>query len=339
MAVQVTLSSPTPSSTPADGWIVGYKIKGAPGAYTVLPPFLAFPIVFTTTDPAGTLYEGYIKRDCGAIVSGDYFWTTPCQCSEDYNPVPAEDQCVQVDSVPPTVENSGYCLAASTNGAYSSEASRIYGPGFSDATIALPPGSSGGFIQQNLTTAYWNNFALSLSAGPMNREAVWIDSDCDGIKNPLINGTATTIAFSYNNPGLPRQVYVGVGGDNSWNLKLNGTQVGEATFVGAGAVPFKIWHIIPVYIITGMNYFNVVAIGDGTADDAVGMVIYDNSAAQLAAATTDASLNILFKTSTLRGTSYDVTTCPVGYSLDTTGGPGNYVCIKTLYKVCNTYDT
>jgi hypothetical protein len=45
------------------------------------------------------------------------------------------------------------------------------------------------------------------------------------------------------------------------------------------------------------------------------------------------TLNILFKTSTLRGSTYDIATCPATYTLDTTGGSGNYVCKKVLTKL------
>lgn len=334
--VQVTLSSIIPSSVPADGWFIGYRIKDTLGAYTTLGPFTSSPIVFNTTDPAGTLYEGYITRDCGSLESAQYFWTTPCNCvGAGYVMAPSETQCQKVDTVAPTITSSGYCLAPSTNTAYSGFGSRIYTPGYNNATLALPPGSSGGFIYTALISGtYWANPSINLTDGPLNREGVWIDSDCNGVKDPLTFGLGTTIGFIYNHAGPAGTIYVGIAADNAFKLVVNGTNVAELTSA-AGQIPFKFWHIIPINVVTGVNYINGIATGDGSVNDSIGMVGYNNTAAQIAAATMESQLNILFKSSNLRGDTYDVSTCPSGYSLDTSGGQGNYNCVRTLYKICN----
>lgn len=339
--VQVTISSLVPSTPPTDGWRVGYRVLGTTGAFLVPvgSPFMTQPIVFTTTDAAGTLYELQIKRDCGALESTEFITTTPCQCSAGYVVSPSEKNCQQVNTIAPTVTNSGYCLAPSTDGAYSGFESRIYMGGFAAGTLTLPPGSTGGLIYGRMTLSpQWANIAANLVDGPMNREGVWIDADCNGTRDPLSGGQQTTIAFMYNNPGPPKTVYVGMGADNQWKLVVNGVQVAEM-FPSAGQLPFKIWHIMPVGLVTGVNYINGIAQGDGSVQDSIGMVVYDNTPAQILAASNDAALNILFKTSSLRGTSYDVTTCPSGYSLDVSSGQGNYICVRTTYKICNSADT
>lgn len=391
--VQITITAPVPATVPADGWRVDYRIKGTSGAFItpVGSPFTALPITFNTTDPAGTLYEVRVWRDCGALESSKFTKFTPCSCTTSGYVVDGTGEgCQKTESIPATVTNSGFCLAPSVNAVYSTYPARIYKPGFSQATVLLPPGSTDTYIESELFTAsQWQNVTSSSSLGPMNREGVWVDRDCDGNRDALnitagpltigaiytifsyqpgddftnvgaasnSNGTLftatgttpttwtngsilsvkeTTVAFTYNNLGASRTVFVGVAGDNQFELQVNGVVIVNSGPATVSDTQFKTWHLIPVTINVGVNYFNVTALGDGSTSDSIAMAVYDNTVAQLTAATSDAMLNVLFKTSSLRGTSYDVATCPPTYNLDTSGGVGNYVCKKVLTKVCNT---
>lgn len=337
MAVRITLNSPTPATVPADGWMVGYKELGDPGSYTVVGPFMSMPINIDTADPAGTLYEGYIERDCGDLVSTDFFWQTPCDCSDPgYVESPSGIQCELNETTAPDVTNSGYCLATSQNAVYSQFQSRIYNPGFTATTINLGTLVADAAIYADLTTAgQWANPGSSTTVGPMNRESVWIDSNCDGTPNALAPGVQTTIGYLYNNvTGINKTIYVGAGGDNQFELIVNGTSI-----VDSGTATdrtFKIWHIMPVTVVPGPNYINLIGTGDGSVNDAIAMVIYDNTNVQIAAAASDLDLTIPFASHTLRGTSFDVATCPATYSLDVSGGQGNYICRRTTYEPCNT---
>lgn len=389
--VQITLSNPTPNTVPANGWKVGYRIKGSTGAY-ITPtnsPFTTFPIVFQTTDPAGTLYEGYIKRDCGSLESTVFLWQTSCNCTTSgYVVDELGTGCKKTESIPAMVTNSNFCLAPSVNAVYSSYGSRVYNFGFTLSDIIANPGTVNPNINMELSaTPQWNNPTSDPTIGPMNREGVWVDSNCDGNRDSLtitsgslvvgatyqmitynagddftnVGGTnssggtfvatgttptrwtngsiigvyKTTIAFTFNNTDAARVVYVGIGGDNQFKLQVN-----SIVIIDTGTTPsdkqFKMWHIIPVNLIVGVNYFNVIAIGDGSINDSIAMVVYDNTLLQLSSATSDTQLNILYKTSSLRGTTYDVATCQSGYNLDSSGGRGNYTCTRVLRKPCNT---
>jgi hypothetical protein len=343
MAYKLVLSLPTPATLPADGWMVGYRILGSGGAYTVAGPFVAMPIEITTVDPVGTLYEGYIIRDCGVLESTQYFWQTPCNCvGVGYEEAPSGLQCEATDEVAATVTNSGYCLAASQNGVYASYCTRIYNPGFVDADLAIDPftivplggGTDPGIYAQLIAEPQWRDTTASAVLGPFNREGVWIDSDCDGDKDALGVGVQTTVSYVYNNPGASKTIHVGIAADNQFQLVVNGAIV--ATFGLGTDYQFKVWHIIPITVVSGPNYINGIATGDGSVNDAIGMVVYDNTAVQIASAATDLDLTIPFASHSLRGTSFDVATCPANYSLDTSGGAGNYTCVRTLYKACNT---
>jgi hypothetical protein len=337
MAVRITLDNFTPATVPADGWFVSYKILGDPGSYTTVGPFFTLPIEIDTTDPGGTLYEGYIIRDCGTLESAQYFWQTPCDCGNagvGYVVSPGGDQCELNETTPPTITNSGYCLATSQNAAYTNYESRIYTNLYNNTTLNLAPATVDPGVYADLTLAgQWANGGASTTLGPLNREGVWIDSDCDGNKDALGVGVQTTIAYVFNNTGVTRTIYVGVGADNQFQVVVNGTQVADSGT--SGDLQFKIWHIIPITVVPGNNFINVTGTGDGSVNDAMGMVIYDNTAAEIAAATSDLDLNIPFASHTLRGTSFDVATCPSGWSLDTSGGQGNYICRRTTYAICN----
>jgi len=336
--VEITLDNIVPSAAPTDGWIVKYRIKGSTGAFITATgsPFSAFPIVFNTTDPAGTLYEVNIQNDCDYAQSTVFTGTTPCECvGSGYTPVVDGSKCGKTTTIGATVTNSGYCLASSTNSAYSNYGARIYNTGFTLSTILLNQGTPDTHIYGSMNNnPQWANPAVNTTSGPMNREGVWIDSDCDGNKDALGSGVQTTISAVYNNIGAARTVFIGVGADNQFKIVFNGAVVVD-TGTSGGVNQFKIWHLIPVTLNVGANYFNLIATGDGSINDSMAMVIYDNTAAQLLASTSDSSLSILFKSSNLRGTTFDVATCPSGYSLDSSGGSGSYVCVKTEFKICN----
>lgn len=335
--VQITLSNILPNVVPTNGWIVGYRIKGTTGNYIVATgsPFMSVPIVFNTTDPAGTLYEGYVQGDCGFSKSINLNWITPCDCVVDFAPNVNNTLCTKTTTIAATITNSGYCLAKTSNGAYSSYGSRIYNAGFSLDTIMLAPASVDTYIYGSMTNnPQWANPALDNASGPMNREAVWIDSNCDGNKDALSRGVSTTLAAMFNNTGGIRTIFVGIGADNQFKLVVNGSVVVD-TGSTISSNQFKIWHIIPITLQAGVNYINIIATGDGTVNDAMAMVLYDNTAAQILAATSDSQLNIVYKSSAVAGTTYDIATCPAGYSLDNSGGSGNYTCVLVQTKVCN----
>lgn len=337
MAYQLVLSLPTPATVPADGWLVGYKILGDPGVYTLAGPFMSMPITIPTADPVGTLYEGYITRDCGDLTSTDFFWQTPCNCvGAGYSPAPSGTECENVQTQPPTVTDSGFCLAISQQDVYTQFGSRIYLPGYTTTTMNLNYPVSDTYIYANLSTSgLWANPTSSTTIGPMNREGVWIDSDCDGNKDELTFGVQTTIAYLFNNAGSARTIHLGIGADNQFQIVVNGTQVADSGAVGDKQ--FKVWHIIPIDIVSGPNYINIVGTGDGSMNDALAMVVYDNTNAEIAAATSEGDLTIPFRSSSLIGTSYDVATCPSGWSLDTSSGvPATWTCVQTTYKFCNT---
>lgn len=258
-------------------------------------------------------------------------------CPVGYTLAPDESYCYKVEETAPTIITSDICLAASVLlDNYSIYGTRIYNPGFSVNLQSYTLNSS------ITTPGYWFEDQGALPPyGPMNRESVWTDSDCNGVKDALTFGATLQISHFINSP-VDKVVYVGIAGDNTFRLDVNNSD-GDNIILnvgtlgdGAGHVDgiavnnFRWWHIVPVQLRSGPNQLNFRAIGDGSTNDAFAAVIYDNTPAQLLGATQDADLNILFKTSTFRGGHIDIASCPAGWQLDTSGGQGNYVCKRTL---------
>lgn len=230
--------------------------------------------------------------------------------------------CTREETQAPTISATDYCLAGSGSTEYGPYFSRIYNPGFAPSSIyVFTPPAADVFAEMG-AVPQWKNPG-NATQGPNNRCSVWIDSNCDGVKDPLTGGAKTTLSAQYTNMGAERTIYVGVFGDNQFELKVN-----ENTIINAnmgGDMPFRVFHIFPVTLAAGTNYFNVVGTGDGSTNDAIGMIIYDNTPEQIRDAVSDSTLNILFSSFSLIGQHIQIATCPTGWILDTSV-PTAYVC-------------
>lgn len=251
---------------------------------------------------------------------------TPC-CPAGFTLVPDESFCYREETQAPEVETSGICLAPSPRSPeYSLLGAKLYDPGYSvrlHGTFTL------------MTTPYWQGTpAGNISNSPMNKDAVWIDSNCDGTKDPLRNGAILQFTYLLDTP-VAKTVYIGIGGDNTFRVDINNNSIVncDGTFPAGGGGEtdnFTYWHLFPVQLRAGPNYINFQSVGDGSINDAFAAVIYDNSAVQLQNADSDERLNMLFRTRTFIGTTVDIATCPPDFTLDTSGGAGNYICRKFI---------
>lgn len=257
-----------------------------------------------------------------------YFYILGCNCQNGYTEN-AIGLCEKTDIQPAIITNFNYCVAPSKLTNYTNFKTRIYKTGFSNGSLTVD--TTADAYAEMTVAGQWRS--TSANDGPMNRAGVWIDSDCDGIKNNLVVDQQVTLAYTYVNNGPQRQIYIGVGSDNRFVLNVNNVQI-ATTLSPSSTLNFNIWHIFPVTLLTGTNYFNIVGTGDGSTNDSLAMTIYDNTATELQAATSDSQLRILFTSSQLIGNHIDVATCPPTYNLDTTDGAGAYKCVKTLISNC-----
>lgn len=254
---------------------------------------------------------------CGYVVGTGEFLSA---CSEGYTLSPDGTYCYKIETIAPTIQQSDVCVTRSQLASqYSGDGTKLFATGF-------PTDLIGGTFTL-LTTAYWKE-ASGMVTGPMNRMAVWLDENCDGIKDALVPGRA--LQFSYQINSLAgEEIYIGIGGDNTFSVAINGTLLAENTSL-AQPENFNYWHLIPATLPSGPSIITFKAIGDGSTNDAFAAAIYRNTEAELIAATSDGALDIDFRTDDLLTEHIDIATCPVGYVLDTTAGQGNYVCTRTL---------
>lgn len=303
-----------------------YVNNGA--AIIITPPVLLYGDYYITMTPVCNLATGFFGAPTApAIVN---IPEPPlCSCPTGFLASPDNSFCFKNETTPPTIVGSSVCVAnANKLLVYASLGTRIYNTGYN--TILAPAPAPGDILTTLNNAPQWNS--STATNGPTNRFSVWVDSDCNGVVDPLTPGAQVTLSYVYNNPGPSRTIYVGLGGDNEFQFKLNGLTLAE-TIDGLGTGWYW-WHIIPVVIRNGTNYFNMVGTGDGTVNDMISMAVYDNTSAQLIAATDDSQLSFLYKSSDSIGLPINVATCPDGWSLDTTGGVGNFICRKTTTASC-----
>jgi hypothetical protein len=116
-----------------------------------------------------------------------------------------------------------------------------------------------------------------------------------------------------------KTVYIGFGFDNFGELYVNNqkivsiTTIAEQDAVAANigailggsypgsAVLFRFWQIVPVQLQAGQNIIQVININTSSSG-CFGMEIYDNTAAEIAAATSYADLTMLYRSIDAVGT-------------------------------------
>lgn len=124
-------------------------------------------------------------------------------------------------------------------------------------------------------------------------------------------------------------VYIGMSADNAFKFTVNANILVSTDNI-LGGPNFNYWNIYPVQLKKGDNYIEMYC--ENFAGDAgFAAEIYDNTAAELIAATQESDLNIVFSTRNIVGQLFDLGetlgwSCPVGWSLDNNGSI--YFCVR-----------
>lgn len=149
----------------------------------------------------------------------------------------------------------------------------------------------------------WKNFPVTTTNGRMNNQAI-----SAGTTPEVVSGF---IGFAYTYYATSnRLIYVGIGTNACAKIKLNGVdllnQGVSSTDAGAS------WKIYPIYVNVGPNFFQFgvtklpsTAVGPGNGAS-IGIEVYENTSAQIIAATTAADLNIIFSSASKVGTQFTV---------------------------------
>jgi len=184
---------------------------------------------------------------------------------------------------------------------YSLTGSLIYSDGFQTNGV-------GTVTQIPTSNAFWINAASNLTDGAMNRNAVWNDASI-----PFLEYIGTDISVYMPNAGT---VYIGLGFDNVGRFWVNGNLILDMdinamrasilsqypiySYVSAPKIPFYFWHIFPIQLPAG--YSSIFVQNDNSSlQGAMAIEIYNNTAAQIATATSYANLNVLFRSANIVG--------------------------------------
>lgn len=172
--------------------------------------------------------------------------------------------------------------------------------------------------------------------GPLNRSGLWSTTSV----------SEQTVGFAICVDILESKTYyVGVGADNLAIIKIDGVTVLQqdpdamtAQFgTVSGEAPFRIWGIYPVDILSGLHVIEVLGYNSTGASPnpaAIGAEIYNNTAAEIAAATSYGDLDLVFSTKDYIGQPIQVGSdnigysCPVGFSLRSCASPVD--CVRLL---------
>lgn len=192
-----------------------------------------------------------------------------------------------------------------------------------------------GYTYQNLmTTSYWQNTAVAdFEKGPCNRYGIWANDGIASTDLPFGKWVGFSKCITITEG---KTYYVGLFADNNFKLRLNGQTILNTYQTGGSLnstqATFFYWHIYPIYIPAGNNTLELTGLNIEQTG-AFGCVIYDNTPAQLAAATSDGNLNIIFNSRTI--TNIDIVestlgvyenkgyTCPSGYTVYSPCGGNN----------------
>ena len=313
------------SVSPYTTWSAPISLSGTASTYSI------------TGLLAGTAYEFRIMATCSA---GPSTWTTygpsssPCTAPAtikfkastiNATHIADESSCAVNDV---TWGTSGGVLfpefsflgGATSFGLFNTDGTAV--PGYS--TLALP------------SITLWENSPATTTNGRMNYCAI-----SAGLGSPEVVAGFVGFAYTYYATSC-KLIYIGVGTNAYASIRVNGVKILDQTESSADAGGS--WKIYPVWVTTGPNFFQLgvtkmpsTSIGAGKWAS-FGIEVYDNTSAQILAATTATDLNIVFSTQSKAGSLFPLGdfygySCPLSdYYLDITiPSIGSYPqCVKII---------
>lgn len=284
------------------------------------------PLPTTSIEPT----EKYVLRAVNELCGFEYEQSVIINpyCPVGWDMAPDSSYCFieeVTDATPPT---AGENTIAKTLNVYSTCGSYIYDPGYN-------VNGTGTSTQISLANPFWVNGpgtcgTATTTDGPMNRNGLWATT--------LMNNQDIGFAVCIEIPET-KTYHVGIGCDNFAIIKVNGeivVQQNEAAIdaqYGNVGSCFKVFHIYPVVIPAGSTIIELIG---HNVSSAAGLAceIYDNTAAEIAAATGYGGLNMIFRSADYIGQPVVLGTgglgfsCPAGYSLRACESPIS--CVRLL---------
>lgn len=279
--------------------------------------------------------EKYVLKAVNEMCGAEYLQNLfiHAYCPVGYEMADDETYCFkELITVATAPTGSPDTLQQETFAAYSTCGSYIYDAGYN-------VNGTGTSNQITTANAFWINWDgitqcanYGTTDGPLNRAGLWASV----VEDNQTIGFAVCITVPET-----KTYYVGIGCDNYGTIKLDGVTIVEqdATALGiqypfAGSTAtFKIWHIYPVEIQSGAHILEILGTNVAIAAT-LGAEIYNNTSAEIIAATSYGDLDLIFSTKDYFGTTVQLGSdgtgysCPDGYALQTCSSP--YVCVKLL---------
>jgi hypothetical protein len=161
--------------------------------------------------------------------------------------------------------------------------------------------------------------------GPLHRTGIWSCTDGDGNPVGVWLGFSRCITVDST-----KTYYLGIAADNLFRFKIDGNIIVQKLST-TDVNNFRYWHVYPITLSAGTHIIEMEGQNAGS-DAAFGAEIYDNTFAQLTAATNISQLNILFSTQNMIGQNFDLGryTCPEGYALSVCDEEGIPFCRKIV---------
>lgn len=252
------------------------------------------------------------------------FCLTEKSCAEGYELSLDESVCQQIQTQAATAPTGsggtpGVALKVN-NEQWNNGGGRIYAPGYNldgSGTVSTSLLIPHFWVNGNYP---WDSLGRNTVDGRMNVCGIW---SVGVTPNDEFIGFSRKITIP-----AAKRYYVGIAGDNTVRITVNGVKLVETTNIDGGP-NFNFWNIYPVELRAGDNFIEVYGMNTGGAAG-FGAEIYDMTEAEIAAAANESELNIVFSTQSVVGESFDLGqtqgwSCPVGWSLDTTP-VGDPVC-------------
>jgi hypothetical protein len=272
---------------------------------------LPTPVVIDNLQPL-TSYTVYMFSTCGGIGAKDIFITKQPTCPTGYTLSPDGTYCFRETSVPADYVGGGspYVICRNSNVSYNTAPTHIMKlNGYNDQGVPLA-GSQYVPVSINTGTFWYNPAPAQIDRGPLNRAGIWPCSStgqpCGSNCPPLNTDVGFSRQLQVPETGI---YYIGVGADNFAKVTVqdsdgrrvlfsqNPTAIGQ--YFGETGDPqqqvFASWLIYPVLLNAGPVILETVGVNSGSAG-VMGAEIYNNSEAELIAATSYDDLDMIFST-------------------------------------------
>lgn len=268
---------------------------------------LESPLPTITIDPS----LKYVIKATNQLCEFEYAQTVIINpyCPVGYEIAPDGSYCFYIEETEATPPTSPENTVAIDNAFYTDCGTYIYEEGYDlDGT--------GASNQITTANAFWKNGTGNCTAdgntsdGPLNRAALWATT-CASNQDV---GFAICINLSEE-----KTYFIGFGVDNYGILKIDGVTIIEQDAAaldiqyGIVGAPFHVWHIYPVVISSGEHVIEVIGHND-TCPGSFGCEIYDNTEAEIIAATSYSDLVLIFSTKDYVGEPVQLGTGGIGYS-------------------------